>query len=415
MSLLPWRAKLTPELLAQVEGSPDRVAVLIQVIPSVMVAIEDTLRRKYRIDVKRRILTTGHISALVEREYIAEIAKMPQVISVTHIPTVGLLPEVTPTVIPTLPYMRVAPADVATTLPAVADFLGVTPLKQRGFTGRGVRVAIVDSGVAVHPMLEGRVAREIHFIGSSPRDVLGHGTHVAGIAVGNRVDTSFGVAEGLAPDAQLVNVKIFETGETTADICMQGLEYAAMNGASIINCSWGASQHFAPFHELIRALRARYGCTFVCAAGNGGPDAETIVCPADSLDVVAAGSVSIVTGGVSEFSSRGPTYAGQVKPDLVGCGEAVISAYLGGSYAPLSGTSMATPTIAGGLACLVRNMASSVYAHASRATAKDNAYGYGIPNFAASLGDTVARLAPQALIMNLGPLLGGIALLRLFG
>jgi len=398
--------KITPQLLKHIEGSPDQIAVLIKVIPSVMVSLEDVLVKKYNIKVVRRIASAGYISAIVDREKIAEIAKMPQVISVTHIPQVGLLQKAKASleVMPALPYMKAKTAAEPTMLGEISDFLGITPLKKGGITGKNVIIGIVDSGVALpHPMLDGKINKEQYFVGTSPRDMLGHGSHVAGIAVGNRVTSPNGLMEGMAPDAKVINAKIFDQNTTSADICMQGLEYAAMNGASIISCSWGSSEHFEPFHDVIRTLKAKYGCLFVCASGNEG-EPNSIVCPADSEDVIAVGSVS-KTGIISEFSSRGPAYDGRIKPDLMGVGENVYSSYLTGGYEILSGTSMATPTISGGLACLMqlgKVNVSSVYGYASKGGVKDNTSGYGVPDFSKSRVQAIRAGLPSNLLMNLG-------------
>ena len=273
-----------------------------------------------------------------------------------------------------------------------------------GYTGAGIGVAIVDSGItAWHDDLTSasgqgqRVAHFVDFVNGYTQlyDDWGHGTHVAGIVAGNGVDSN-GARNAIAPGAHIVALKALDaSGNGTISTIIAAIDYAVANrnafNIRVINLSLGASV-VESYHTDPLTLAAKRavdaGIVVVAAAGNQGkaangqPQYGAIVAPGNAPWVITVGASS--TNGtvlrqddtIAAFSSRGPTkidYA--AKPDLVAPGFGTISLsdpvssfytakaqfLLGGlvptSYAPyltLSGTSMATPVVAGTAALMLQ-------------------------------------------------------------
>ncbi len=143
----------------------------------------------------------------------------------------------------------------------------------RGFDGSGVTIAVIDTGIDKnHPDLLGKVAAEISFVqGESPADGHGHGTHVASTIAGSGA-ASNGRYKGIAPGARLLNVKVLDNRGSgwTSDI-LQGMQWAADNGADIISMSLGGFPTTInnPLTEAANKLMAE-GTVMVIAAGNEG-------------------------------------------------------------------------------------------------------------------------------------------------
>lgn len=237
-----------------------------------------------------------------------------------------------------------------------------------GMTGRGVRVAILDSGVdGTHPALAGKVVEETTTT-TEPVAVPGnHGTHVAGTVASN--DPVF---QGIAPQADLINIKVLTAaGSGQPQWVVNGLEEAVRRGALVANLSvgWSEISHgwVCADADCILCQAAdnasRLGLTVVVAAGNegkqAGPGQSNIRHPGAARRVITVGAVD-KSKQLAVFSSIGPG-AGQLspgsgiqmtKPDLAAPGVGITSTVLGGGFAPLNGTSMASPHVAG-LAALV--------------------------------------------------------------
>jgi subtilisin family serine protease len=248
-------------------------------------------------------------------------------------------------------------------LDQAVPFLHVPDLWQIGYTGQGMRIAIVDTGVDPnHPDLAGRVAASSDFTGEGPQDALGHGTHVAGIAAGSGA-ASEGRYRGVAPEATLYSAKVLgaDGGGMTSWV-IAGLEWALDQHAHVINLSLGSSGSSDGTDALSVACDTVMAKgTVVCvAAGTDGPGEHTIGSPGAAQQVITVGA-STLPGQVADFSSRGPTADGRVKPDLVLPGANITSCRAAGTsmgavvnehYTTASGTSMATP-FATGMAALL--------------------------------------------------------------
>jgi subtilisin family serine protease/WD40 repeat protein len=224
-----------------------------------------------------------------------------------------------------------------------------------GTTGKNIKVAVIDTGIqGDHPDLSGKVTAWADFINDSqkaPYDDDGHGTHVAGTIAGNGTE---GIHTGVAPDVQLMGAKVLDNeGRGTNQSVLSGLQWAAENGADIINLSLGGSQTDA-FNAIFEDLHS-LGIIPVVAAGNSGPEPSTIGSPGSHPLALTIGATD-VDDQVAPFSSRGPvrTDTGEliIKPDIVAPGVDIISTWREGGYAMASGTSMATPYTAGAVALI---------------------------------------------------------------
>jgi subtilisin family serine protease len=245
--------------------------------------------------------------------------------------------------------------------------IGAPSAWNAGYTGTGVVVGVVDTGVdAMHPDLAGKVIAEQNFVAPFEEDTLdhvGHGTHVASTIAGSGA-ASGGRYRGVAPDAQIVSAKVcFEAGCPTSSV-IAGMEWAVtQEGATIVNMSLGGPQYFGddPMVEAVNRLTAEYNALFVIAAGNSGPDLATVGTPAIAEAALAVAAVD-TTDQLASFSSRGPRRRDfGVKPEISAPGVGITAARasntdlgppVGEFYTTLNGTSMATPHVAGAAALL---------------------------------------------------------------
>jgi subtilisin family serine protease len=244
--------------------------------------------------------------------------------------------------------------------------IGAPTVWKAGFNGRGVSVAVLDTGVdATHPDFAGRIVDTANFTTeASVVDRHGHGTHVASIVAGSGT-ASAGRYTGVAPGASLLIGKVLDkNGVGDLSQAIQGMEWAAHHGARVINLSLGAgaSDGSDPGSQAINALTAETGALFVVAAGNDGGVAA-INAPGAADAALTVGAVS-KTEVLADFSSRGPRFGdGAVKPEITGPGVDVVAARAAGTtlgtpvdrrYTRLSGTSMATPHVSGAAALLAQ-------------------------------------------------------------
>ncbi|MEV1240719.1 S8 family serine peptidase [Nonomuraea sp. NPDC049750] len=241
--------------------------------------------------------------------------------------------------------------------------IGAPAAWSAGYDGAGTTVAVLDTGVDTgHPDLAGKVADERDFTDSgSATDEFGHGTHVADIIAGSGA-ASGGSRKGVAPGVKLLNGRVLDAnGEGLSSWIIDGMEWAAgEKHADIVNMSLGDPSPGGPLTDALGALYAGYGTLFVVAAGNRGCEA----CVGSPGDAPAALTVGAVDGQdrLAEFSSFGPVGLERaVKPDITAPGVGIVAARAKGTslgepvdeyYTRLSGTSMATPHVAGAAALL---------------------------------------------------------------
>jgi Subtilase family len=255
--------------------------------------------------------------------------------------------------------VQATPESAQPLLDGALPIIGADAAHAAGLTGKGVRIAVVDTGIDnTHPDLLGRVIAAQNF--STDRDTVdyfGHGTHVASIAAGTGA-ASNGAYMGVAPDALLINAKALSSagGGTNSGI-IKAMEWAADQGANVINMSLGGAQSDGtdPLSRAVNAISEKKNVLFVIAAGNSGQSQK--------VSTPAAADLSLAVGAIDKglqlaaFSSRGPRFRDMaLKPDIVAPGVQITAARAnygsGNPYVTMSGTSMATPMTAGSAALI---------------------------------------------------------------
>lgn len=289
--------------------------------------------------------------------------------------------------------------------------------QQYALDGTGVGVAVIDSGVYSHDDLRtadksaSRIVYAESFVlgDTSTNDAYGHGTHVAGIIAGNGYDSQSGYSQqyiGLAPNANIVNLRVLDGSGAGTDSQViaaigRAIQLKSTYNIRVINLSLGrpVEESYAQ-DPLCQAVEAAWqaGIVVVVAAGNNGRDNSlgtngygTVGAPGSDPAVITVGATKTsdtptrLDDNIASYSSKGPTLVDHVvKPDLVAPGNRVISleapgSYLvttypsqnvlplptcdalgvcttgpGGQYLQLSGTSMATPVVAGAAALMIQ-------------------------------------------------------------
>ncbi|HLZ30102.1 MAG TPA: S8 family peptidase [Chloroflexota bacterium] len=258
--------------------------------------------------------------------------------------------------------------------------IGATQAWEDGFTGKGVTVAVLDTGIDDNnPAFGSRVKARVDLIDPTHPalgDPAGHGTHLAGIIAAGRDAPS----PGIAPDAELVSVRVLDqNGSSRLSTVIHGLEWAIAHksslGIRVVVMALGAPAQGGYRHDPLAAaaeIAWRSGLVLVTAAGNDGPGAGTIETPGiDPLVLTVGasddnGTVALADDSIPFWSSVGPTPDGLAKPELVAPGRKIVSVRVPGSTLDVqspthiegpttirfSGTSEST-AVAGGAAALL--------------------------------------------------------------
>lgn len=275
--------------------------------------------------------------------------------------------------------------DIGTLLNVAVPAIQANSHWNKKYTGEGVTIAVMDTGIYPHPdflLPRKRLLAFKDFVKNktAPYDDNGHGTHCAGAAAGNGY-SSVGKYCGPAYDAGIVAIKILNkmgTGKTSNAI--KGVEWVLANRQKykirIVSLSFGYKATISYREDpLCQALEKAWnaGLVVCTAAGNDGPAPQTINSPGIHPTFITVGafddknSIDGSDDEVADFSSRGPTIDGLTKPDLLFPGSNIVSARAKGSYLDklpgnktiddwylsFSGTSMATPICAGVIAQLL--------------------------------------------------------------
>jgi serine protease AprX len=283
------------------------------------------------------------------------------------------------------------------------------PVDHPGIDGTGVGICVVDTGVDPnHEQIAPRPVTFKDFVNgrTTAYDDQGHGTHVTSIAAGDGVGgTSAATFRGVAPGATLYAAKVLDSsGNGANDLVVAGVQWCVSQaGVRVISMSLGDTAGGDGTDALSLAVNAAEaaGDVVAVAAGNSGDLPGTIDSPGTATGAITVGAVSDYSSPVgtdrhdngiwlAAFSSRGPTADGRTKPDITGPGVTVRAAKAGTvtGYVTLSGTSMATPYVAGA-AALARQVAPSATPAQIRAaltstavdvgaTGADNEYGAGL-------------------------------------
>ena len=260
---------------------------------------------------------------------------------------------------------------------------GADEVWENGTIGRGVTVAVVDTGIAPNELWSGREKKESSLIGwvdfvdnkKKPRDPNGHGTHISGIIANAQIGED-GEYNGIAPGANIVSVRVLDKeGFGTYEQVIQGIQWVVKNkdkyDIKVMNLSLVSSvqsPYWAdPLNQAVTRAWAE-GIAVVVAAGNGGPDPMTIGVPGNNPYVITVGAFTDdytpndwSDDYIAPFSAAGPTLDGFVKPDLVAPGAHMLSpmpqnstlAHLykenrvGRNYYAIAGTSQAAAVVSG--------------------------------------------------------------------
>ena len=393
------------EAALAVAGPGQRVAVIVQgTTPAIATAAATTLQ------VDHRFRTIPAFAGSVTAGQVTALAHLP---GVTRIELNGVARALDAS--GNRDYGVDAARSAATTTDGVLD-------------GSGVGICFIDTGVDPnHEQLAGRVVGFKDWVNDrlDPYDDHGHGTHVAGIAAGRPTGPSNAAYGGVATGASIISAKVLASNGFGADAdVVSAIEWcAARDDVDVISMSLGSpgSDGSDAASQAANAAVAA-GKVVVVAAGNDGDAPGTITSPGVATDAitVGAGSDPSALAGSSDtdqglylagFSGRGPTTnpAAPTKPDVVAPGLSVVSAKAGttSSYVTFSGTSMATPFVAGVVALGLEADPAATPAEVKQAirssaqdagtAGPDNEWGWGLVDarsFVAALGSATPDTAP---------------------
>ena len=271
---------------------------------------------------------------------------------------------------------------IKTLMNIASEVLGVKDVINRGYTGKGIGIAFIDTGLYPHHDFTRPINRVKAFVdltgkNESMYDDNGHGTFCAGVAAGNGF-CSKGVYRGCAPEANIIAVKAMDKdggGDLTS--VLRALQWVHDNARKynirIVSMSVGttpsSNSKIDPLELGVAKLWER-GIVVVAAAGNSGPARGTITTPGICRNIITVGALDDGRGEgraikIPEFSSRGPAAGGIIKPDMLAPGVNIISVksdikYTSGPvrimepYTSMSGTSVAAPMVAGICALLLQ-------------------------------------------------------------
>ncbi|KAL6606697.1 hypothetical protein ACP70R_042350 [Stipagrostis hirtigluma subsp. patula] len=260
----------------------------------------------------------------------------------------------------------------------VTSLFGAERLWRRGFTGKKVKMAIFDTGIrADHPHFRNIKERTNWTNEDTLNDNLGHGTFVAGVIAGQDAE-----CPGFAPDTEIYAFRVFTDAQRIHDVPYQRLKLSisktrwsechvfptggsfifegvdAAIGMDVLNLSIGGPDYLdRPFVEKVWELTAN-NIIMVSAIGNDGPLYGTLNNPADQSDVIGVGGIDY-NNHIASFSSRGmttwelPHGYGRVKPDVVAYSRDIMGSKISTGCKTLSGTSVASPVVAGVVCLLV--------------------------------------------------------------
>ncbi|MDQ2975677.1 MAG: S8 family serine peptidase [Acidobacteriota bacterium] len=302
--------------------------------------------------------------------------------------------------------VQVAAAKLTTKTTWGIEFLKVPKLWQQGLTGKGIRVGHLDTGVdGKHPSLKAAIASFAEFdsLGfqikpvPSPHDTDEHGSHTAATIAGRAVNNR---AVGVAPKAMLASAIVIEGGDVVARI-LGGMDWAITQNVRVLSMSLGLRGMMEFFLVVTQIIRAR-NILPVFAVGNEGPG--TSRSPGNYMEALSVGA-NDNAGRVADFSSSQRFTRAQDPrvPDIVAPGVDVVSAKPGGGFQSMSGSSMATPHVAGLAALLFEAKPSASVAEVENAIFSSSTLGSILP----ARGNRGIPDAVSAFAALTGTVLGG--------
>ncbi len=318
---------------------------------------------------------------------------------------------------PELSLIRPVASEIAK--PKAAATWGIRRLKvdrlwSAGYRGDGVVVGHLDTGVDdSHPALAGAVASFVEFdmagdqvTGAAPHDSGDHGTHTAGTIVGRAAAKG---AFGVAPNAKLASAMVIEGGQVLARI-LGGMEWIITKGVPILSMSLGLRGYTPAFQAIVDSLRAA-NVLPIFAVGNEGPNSSRS--PGNYANVLSVGAMDS-SEAVPDFSGsqRFNRTNKPLVPDLVAPGVAVLSSVPGNGYAEKSGSSMATPHVAGLAALLFQAKPDATADELERAivgscTRPDSMLidraNHGVPDAVVAFQLLTGRALPSAVASSVAP------------
>ena len=268
----------------------------------------------------------------------------------------------------------------------VASLIHLNAARSLKLTGKGIGIAIFDTGLGKHPDLTLQNSRLCAFVDTVNHrndfyDDNGHGTHITGIIAGNG-HASNGKYEGIAPNSHFIMIKVLnQKGEGNIEDVLAGIRWLLAHykeyNIRIVNISVGSSRgkYFDESSPLVRGVEALWeeGLIVLTAAGNHGPAPHTIGAPGNSRKIITVGASDVMqTGNGRDYSGRGPTESCIKKPDIVAPGSNIVSCQPIQTVSPglyghtydmysremlyhsRSGTSMSTPVASGCIALLLQ-------------------------------------------------------------
>lgn len=236
-------------------------------------------------------------------------------------------------------------------------------MEKTRYTGKGIGVAVLDTGIYPHVDFSGRIWAFRDFISGrrAPYDDNSHGTHVSGI-IGGDGTGSGGRITGIAPGCGLIVLKVLDhmgngRKEDVLKACAWISENKIRYGIRVVNISVGTTCRTVKDHRiLIRGVEKLWdeGMVVVAAAGNQGPRPGSITAPGSSRKIITVGCSDMLMGKEA-ISGRGPTFECICKPDIVAPGSHIMSCAPGpdNGYGRKSGTSMSTPLVSGACALML--------------------------------------------------------------
>ncbi|KAK4415501.1 Subtilisin-like protease SBT6.1 [Sesamum alatum] len=236
----------------------------------------------------------------------------------------------------------------------VTSLFGADALWSKGYTGAKVKMAIFDTGIrANHPHFRNIKERTNWTNEDTLNDNLGHGTFVAGVIAGQDAECL-----GFAPDTEIYAFRVFTDAQVSyTSWFLDAFNYAIATKMDVLNLSIGGPDYLdLPFVEKVWEITAN-NIIMVSAIGNDGPLYGTLNNPADQSDVIGVGGIDY-SDHIASFSSRGmstweiPHGYGRVKPDVVAYGREIMGSKISTGCKSLSGTSVASPVVAG-IVCLL--------------------------------------------------------------